>query len=75
MPKQPTEGTAPLYVELPEALCERLHAFVVRTRRTLKGEVSKAVQEHLDREEEIPPAGYVSPVLTLPKKGKGRKGK
>lgn len=52
MPEQPTKNTVPLYAEIPRSLRERLDSFVQRTRRTLKGEVSNAIEQYLDREEE-----------------------
>jgi hypothetical protein len=40
---------------------ERLKAFVGRTRRTLTGEVTNAIEQYLDREEKLsPPAGPAS---------------
>jgi hypothetical protein len=53
MPENPTKGTAPLYLEIPLALRERLAGFVRRTRRTLKGEVCNAIEQYLDREEAL----------------------
>jgi hypothetical protein len=50
-----TPGTAPLYVEMPEPLRQRLAAFVDRTRRTLTGEVCNAIEQYLDREEQTYP--------------------
>jgi predicted DNA-binding protein len=55
MPEQPTRGTSALYLEIPLALRERLDEFVKRTRRTLKGEVSNAIEQYLDREEKMFP--------------------
>jgi predicted transcriptional regulator len=49
--KKLTEGHAALYLEIPQALRERLDDFVTRNRRKLKGEVCNAIEQYLDRQE------------------------
>jgi hypothetical protein len=68
VPKQQTKDTAPLYLEIPKVMRDRLDAFVERTRRTLKGEVTNAIEQYLDREERLFP-----PPAAEPEK-KGKKG-
>lgn len=70
MPEQPTKGTAPLYVEMPADLRQRLDAFVKRTRRTLKGEISNAIEQYLDREEGVTPRSQPEPPTPPAKKRK-----
>ena len=67
MPKQQTKGSAPIYLEIPKAVHERLKAFVARTRRTLVGEITNAIEQYLDREEKLLPA--VEPEPKQRKKG------
>jgi hypothetical protein len=74
LPEQPTKGTAPLYIELPITLRERLEAFVKRTRRTLKGEVANAIEQYLNREEGSPAPAQPTQQAEVAPKGK-RKGK
>jgi hypothetical protein len=88
VPDQPTKGTSPLYLELPAELRQRLDAFVLRNRRKLKGEVTNAIEQYLDREEAregrptpappaLPPAEDRGAVEGAPpaRKGKRRKPK
>jgi hypothetical protein len=51
--QKPTTGSTAVYLEVPAALRGRLDAFLVRTRRTLKGEVCNAIEQYLDREEAL----------------------
>jgi hypothetical protein len=80
VPEQPTKGTAALYLEISLPLRQRLDAFVARTRRKLKGEVSNAIEQYLDREEALlagaatPTAPAVSPA-GAPSAKRGRKSK
>jgi predicted DNA-binding protein len=47
MPIEPRPGTRPVYVELPLELAQRLEAIAQANRRTLKAEITLAIERHV----------------------------
>jgi hypothetical protein len=56
MPTVPRPGLRPVYVELEQDLADRLEALAGRNRRTLKAEITIAIEKHVGGEKASPAA-------------------
>jgi hypothetical protein len=70
MPRRPTKGAKPLYLELPEALLAELQAFAGGRGETVKQVVELAVRRHMAYP---PPPPAPPPVEPLPDQRRGRR--
>ena len=78
MPRKPTSGCKPLYVEMPLEMDSGLRELAARNGRGVKDELLHAVRRHLATPPtlvapELPPDKVVPPADDAPKRGRPRK--
>ena len=72
MPSVPRPGKRPFYVELDQQLAEKLEALAAANRRTLKGEITIAIEKHVGW---MPPAGVADQAAGEPSSEKAPRSK